>query len=359
MKICLYNVTTTIKIGGIETFYWEIAKELKYRNFEVELIAGKGNLIKYDDISLKMFNFTPRNKIIDLGNRFKKWGERISFFKNTYHYLKNQQYDFFLIHKPLDFFTAYFMKRTNPNIKTIFISGGEDFYGFDKFFSKYIDYMFAVSKDNAKKISQRYNRDVKILHNGVDVNIFTPNEYYRNMLRKKFDLTDKNILISVGRVVGWKGYQLIIESLTKLQDFSYVLIGDGEYLEELKKLAKELNVKNRVLFLGAINNTELWKYLNIGDIFIQPSIGHEAFGITIIEAMACNLPVVASKNGGITDIIKEGKNGYMFEIGNKNEMVEKILLTYKNKNLINPREFVKENFTWKQTVDTLLKRVKK
>jgi len=359
MKICLYNVTTTIKTGGIETFYWEIAKELKKRNFEVELIAGKGNYIKYKNISLKMFPFTPRDKIIDLGNRFKKWGERISFFKNAYPYLKNQQYDFFLIHKPLDFFTAYFMKKTNPNIKTIFVSGGEDFYGFDKFFSKYIDYMFAVSKDNTQKIENRYNRKVKILHNGVDVNIFKADEYYRNMLRKKFNLKDKKVLISVGRIVGWKGYQLVIEALTKLKDFYYVLIGDGEYLEKLKKLAKEVSVENRVLFLGPIDNKELWKYLNIGDVFIQPSIGHEAFGITIIEAMACNLPVVASKNGGIKDIIKEGENGYMFKINNINQMIEKILYTYENKNNLFPREYVKTNFTWENTVFELLKEIKK
>jgi len=357
MKICLYNVTTTLKLGGIETFYWEIAKELQNRNVKVEIISGKGNYIKYKDIPLKMFPFTPREKIIDLGNRFKKWGERISFFINAYSYLKNQKYDFFLIHKPLDFFTAYFIKKTNPNIKTIFVSGGEDFYGFDKFFAKYIDYMFAVSKDNAQKIEKRYNRKVKILPNGVDINVFKPNEYYRNLIRKKFNLENKKVLISVGRIVGWKGYQLVIKALKELKDFHYVLIGNGEYLEELKKLSKQLNVENRVLFLGAIENKELWKYLNIGDVFIQPSIGHEAFGITIIEAMACNLPVVASKNGGIKDIIKEEGNGYMFEINNIQEMIEKILHTYENKNNLFPREFVKANFTWNITVSKLLKEI--
>ena len=359
VKFCLYNVTTTLKLGGIETFYWEIAKELQNRNIKVEIISGKGNYIKYKDIPLKMFPFTPREKIIDLGNRFKKWGERISFFKNAYPYLKNQQYDFFLIHKPLDFFSAYFIKKIHPNITTIFVSGGEDFYGFDNFFSKYIDHMFAVSRDNAKKIENRYNRKVNILYNGVNVDIFKPNEYYRNFLRKKFNLENKKVLISVGRIVGWKGYQLVIKALKELKDFHYVLIGNGEYLEELKKLSKKLNVEKRILFLGAIENKELWKYLNIGDIFIQPSIGHEAFGITIIEAMACNLPVVASKNGGIKDIIKEGENGYMFEINNIEQMIEKIFLTYKNKNNLLPREYVKTYFTWKNTVSTLLKEVKK
>ena len=357
-KICLYNVTTTIKIGGIETFYWEVAKELKKRSFEVEIISGKGNKIKYPDIPIKMFPFTPREQIINLGNRFRKWGERISFFKNAYPYLKTQHYDYFLIHKPLDFFTAFFMKKINPNIKTIFVSGGEDFYGFDKFFSKYIDYMFAVSKDNAKKIENRYNRKVNILPNGVDVEKFKPNEIYRKLLREKYNLNDKKVLISVGRVVGWKGYQLVIKAMQKLDDYIYVLIGEGDYLKELKKLSKKLNVENKVLFLGAIDNQELPKYLNMGDIFIQPSIGHEAFGITIIEAMACNLPIVASKNGGIVDIVKNKENGYLFEINNINDMLEKILWVDKNKHLLSPRNYVKENFTWVNTVNLLLKGIK-
>ena len=358
MRICLYNVTTAIKIGGIETFYWEIAHELQKREIDVEIISGIGNQIKYPNIPIKMFPFTPREKILNLGNRFKKWGERISFFKNSYPYLKNQYYDFFLIHKPLDFFTAYFIKKANPNIKIIFVSGGEDFYGFDKFFAKYIDYMFAVSKDNAKKIEQRYNRKVNILPNGVDVEKFKPNENYKKLFREKFNIENKRVLISVGRLVGWKGYQLVIEAMQKLDNFIYVVIGEGDYLKELKKLSKKFNVENKVLFLGAIDNKELPKYLNMGDIFIQPSIGHEAFGITIIEAMACNLPVVASKNGGIVDIVKDKKNGYLFEINNIEYMIEKILWIDNNQDILKPREFVKENFTWTNSANILLRNIK-
>lgn len=358
MKICLYNVTTTIKIGGIETFYWEIAKELQQRNFQVEIISGKGKYIKYKNIPIKMFIFTPRENIIDFGNRFRKWGERISFFKNAYPYLRKQNYDLFLIHKPLDFFAAYFIKKNNRNIKTIFVSGGEDFYGFDKYFAKYIDYIFSVSKDNAKRIHSRYKKNVLILPNGVDTDKFKPNKCQRKQLREKYNLENKKVLISVGRVVGWKGYQLVIRALKELNNFFYVAIGDGKYLDELKILANQLNVEDKIIFLGAIDNDELPKYLNMGDIFIQPSIGHEAFGITIIEAMASNLPVIASKNGGIVDIIKNKENGYMFEINNIEDMIEKILWVYKNREKLNPREFVKENFTWENTVSKLLKGIK-
>ena len=359
MKFCMYNVTTTIKIGGIETFYWEVSKELQNRGYDVEIISGEGKYIKYENIKLKQFSFTTRDKIFDLGNRFRKLGERISFFKNSFNYLKKQNYDYFLIHKPLDFFVAYFMKRLNPNLKVIFVSGGEDFYGFDKFFSKYIDYMFAVSKSNAEIIANRYKREVKILHNGVDIDKFKRDFKQREILRKQYSLENKKVLVSVGRIVGWKGYQLVIEALKEL-DFYYVVIGDGEYLNTLKDLAKKFNVSNKVLFLGSIDNKELSNYLSMGDIFVQPSIGHEAFGITIIEAMACELPVVASRNGGIVDIVKDNINGYLFEINDIKDMQSKIDLSFTNLSKLSKssREYIKENFTWKKTLDILLKAIK-
>lgn len=356
MKFCMYNITTTIKSGGIETFYWEVSKELIKQGHKVELIAGEGKYIKYENIPLKMFKFISREKIFDLGNRFKKWGERVSFFKNAYPYLKTQKYDIFLIHKPLDFFTCYFMKKINPNIKTVFVSGGEDFYGFDKFFAKYVDFMFAVSKNNANIIQKRYDRNVEILHNGVDINIFKRDEKARFGLRKKYNLENKKVLISVGRVVALKGYQLVIKALKDFDDVCYVLIGKGEYLDSLKKLATELKVEDKVLFLGEIKNNKLNKYLSMADVFVQPTIGNEAFGITIIEAMVCELSVVASKNGGIIDIIKDGQNGYLFEINNIEQMKEKIKLALENR--INSREYVVNNFTWQKTVDKLLKFIK-
>jgi glycosyltransferase involved in cell wall biosynthesis len=352
----MYNVTTAIKTGGIETFYWEVGKELLKRNYEVEIISGKGRHIKYKNIPLKMFDFTSRDKIINLGNRFRKWGERISFFKNAYPYLKTQNYDVFLIHKPLDFFTCYFMKKINPSIKTVFISGGEDFYGFDKFFSKYVDYIFAVSMANKQIIENRYKREVNLLYNGVDIDLFKKDENIKNEMRKKYSLEEKKILLSVGRIEGWKGFNLVIEILSQLpENFIYVLIGKGKELENLKKLAKKLNVEDRVLFLGEIENKKLYKYYNMADIFIQPSIGKEAFGITLIEAMACGVPVIASNNGGMKEIVKNGENGFLFEINNKEDLKEKIL---KAMNMtFNTREYVKNNFTWKITVNKLLEEI--
>jgi len=360
LKFCLYNITTAIKNGGIETYYWEVSKQLDTLGHEVELISGEGNFIRYEDISIQKFPFTSREKIVNLGNRFRKWAERISFFFNAKNYLKLTNYDVLLIHKPFDFFVCYFMKKYHPQIKTVFVSGGEDFYGFDRFFSKYVDFMISVSNDNEKRVRNRYELDVDVIPNGVDIHRFYKNTAIRNKMRQHYQLDNKKVLMSVGRVVGLKGFQLVIEALVELdEDFIYLLAGDGEYLQTLKELAKQYKVEHKVVFLGNIDNTQLQNYLNMADIYIQPTIGNEAFGITIIEAMACELPVVASNNGGIVDIIKDGDNGYLFEVGNITNMLEKInqINSEIEKFSLRSRETVVTQFSWESCVNSLITKI--
>ena len=118
-------------------------------------------------------------------------------------------------------------------------------------------------------------------------------------------------------------------------------------------------MENRVIFLGKKSHKELFKYYVMGDVFLQPSIGHEAFGITVIEAMASGLPVVGSINGGIKELVKEGTNGYLFNPYRENfleEFCKKIELAYKKKDFLgnNARKFVEENYSWEICAEKLL-----
>ena len=362
MKIVFYNVTTANKIGGIEVYCWEMAKTLGNLGLEVDLVSGEGNFIKYSEVNRKLFPFKPREKFPDFGTRFRKLMERLSFFKNTKSYLKNSCYDVFLLFKPFDFVPAWFVKKWHPEVLTVFISGGEDFWWFDRYFLKSIDLIISVSKENAKIIKQRYKVEPLIIPNGVDVKKFRPLKKEGSVLKKKLGIFDKKVIISVGRIVGWKGYQLVIKALKRLpEEFVYVLIGEGPYLKNLQKLAEELEVKKRVFFLGSKFHDELPKYYSMGDVFVQPSIGHEAFGITVIEAMACGLPVVGSTSGGIKGLIKDDFNGCLFEIGNVSEFVEKIKRAFTQKKRLskNAREFVKENFSWEKTAHKLIEAIEK
>jgi len=362
MKICLYNVTTAVKIGGIETFCWEMGRALSQLGHKVELLTGKGEEIKYPELKIKTFDFREREKFPDFGRRFRKFMERLSFFFHAKKYLKQISFDVLVVLKPFDFFATKYIKKFHPQCTTVFISGGEDFWWFDKRFSKSIDLMFSVSRANAEIIKNRYKREeVKILPNGVNPEEFRPNPEISANMKRKLGIAEKKVLLSVGRVVGLKGYQLVIKALKKLEEeFVYVLIGDGEYLPKLKELARELGVEKRVFFLGKKPHKDLPVFYLLGDVFIQPSIGHEAFGITVIEAMSCGLPVVGSKSGGIKELIKEGWNGFLFKKGNVEELEKKIRRAYELRENLgkNARSFVEQNFSWDKIARKFVKMIR-
>ncbi len=360
MKIAIYNVTTAVKVGGIETFCWEIGKALYELGNDVEIISGEGKELQHSFLKLTIFPFRDRTKFPNFGTRFRKLMERLSFFKNARSYLRNNSWDIFLITKPFDFVTTFYVKKYCPECIIVFVSGGEDFWWFDRWFAKSVDIFVSVSKANAKIIQKRYSREVEIVSNGVDTEKFRPDNNLKIEIKRNFSFDKKKVLLSVGRIVGWKGYQLVIKALNFLpEEYVYIIIGEGEYLPKLRALSQELGVGNRVFFLGKKKHSELPKYYLLGDIFLQPSIGEEAFGITIIEAMATGLPVVGSRSGGIKELIKEGANGYLFDYEGKehlSELIQKIKLAFERKEELGKkaRAFVEKSYTWRECAKNLL-----
>jgi len=97
--------------------------------------------------------------------------------------------------------------------------------------------------------------------------------------------------------------------------FRGLVIGEGPEEQRLRELARTLGIGDRVRFLGRVPHAELPLVLSQCDLFAQPSIGEEAFGISVVEAMACGLPVLASNNGGLPEIVVEGETGHLLPPG--------------------------------------------
>jgi len=122
----------------------------------------------------------------------------------------------------------------------------------------------------------------------------------------------RTIFISVGRLVKRKGYVYAIRALSTLPAacFHYYIIGDGPEEADLKNLAISLGLEKNITFLGHVPDEMKFQYLAVSDIFLLPSI-HEGFGICLLEAMHCGLPIVATNNGGQTDILKDRVNALL------------------------------------------------
>jgi L-malate glycosyltransferase len=125
---------------------------------------------------------------------------------------------------------------------------------------------------------------------------------------------DKIHFISIGRMVKRKGFDVLIRALSLLKDIentpNLYLIGDGPELNSLKTLSRELGMQDHIIFSGSVDDEEKFRLLSNSDIYVLSSV-HEGFGIVLLEAMCCGLAVIATNNGGQTDIIKDGKNGIL------------------------------------------------
>ena len=136
-----------------------------------------------------------------------------------------------------------------------------------------------------------------------------------------------------------------------------IICGDGSDRKKLEKMTKDLNLKDKVLFLGDILHAELPKYVASADIFVRPSLA-EGFGIVFLEAMAADVAVIGTPVGGIVDFLHDPStssgqvaNGLFCEPGNPKDLAEKIKILIKNKKLRdelikNGRKMVEETYNW-------------
>ena len=154
---------------------------------------------------------------------------------------------------------------------------------------------------------------------GIDTNHFAPRADAQ-ALRAELGLSQKKVIVSVGRLVHRKGQDTLIESMPKIlvqiPDAHLLFIGEGPYKDYLVKRAAELKVSHAITFIGRIQYAELPRYICVGDIFAMPSRSRlaglevEGLGIVYLEASACGLAVIGGKSGGAPDAVLEGETGF-------------------------------------------------
>lgn len=130
-------------------------------------------------------------------------------------------------------------------------------------------------------------------------------------------------LISVGRLVAWKGIDGLIETIASLPYVGLVVVGDGPERKNLEALARQLGVDQRVYFAGQIPRAEVPAYLRACDLFVLNS-RYEGLPHTVLEALAAGLPVVATAVGGTPEILRDGENGRLITVGDTNELSDAI-----------------------------------
>lgn len=216
------------------------------------------------------------------------------------------------------------------------------------------DKIINISKseyESALKYKIASKKKMCIIENGIDFTKFENSDKYRKETRIKYHIRDNEIVIGVvGRLSEQKDPMTMIKAFELVnkenKNTKLMYVGSGNLEEEVKQYAKEKNILDKVIVTGWVNNVE--QYIPAFDIAVLPS-KWEGFGLVLIEYMACNKPIVATKVGGIQDIIKDKKNGYLLECKNFPKLANRI------ENLIQRKEispkFIEENKKNKQKYD--------
>lgn len=310
-KIAVYNLTTTTKSGGIETFQIGLARALAERGHIVHLYGGEagGGFRAPEGVEVRTYPYTPRERFPDLGTRFRKFSERLSFALHAGRDLVRGKYDLILASKPFDLPAILYASRRS-GARAVFHSGGTEFFPGYGVMVRRLDGFLACSAYNASRILEYCGVEPRVLWNGIDTERFRPLPRNVELAERYGILEYEAVVVSACRLVGLKGIRYAIEAVRMLADegrpVRYLVAGEGDDRPRLEALSRALRTTGRIVFTGELPNDQLPELYSLADVAVFPTIGEEAFGISIAEALSCGVPVVATRVGGVPEVVPEG-----------------------------------------------------
>ena len=191
---------------------------------------------------------------------------------------------------------------------------------------------------------------LKVCRNGVDTDRFAPED--KLVSRNRLGLSafeDRKILLSVGNLVELKGHDIAIQVLEQLDtSFHLLIVGTGSERQNLQNLANQLGLADRVLFAGRIANTELKWWYSAADVVVLCS-SREGWPNVLLEAMACGTPVVATRVGGVPEIVANPVAGRLMDERSPAALVDAVRALLSTCPEAQAVRRYAESFDWEQT----------
>lgn len=365
MKI-LYLVTKG-NFGGAQRYVFDLATGLPSDEFEVTVAFGEGELLEQ---KLKEKNI--RTIRLKNSGRDIKIFKDIKLFFEILNLLKKEKPD--VIHlnsSKIGLIGALAIRIFNLTtksykLKAIFTAHGWAFNDSNffilKFFLKFFQWLTVLLSDKTIAVSEKVkkgisnwhfiNKKIEVIYNGIEKPNFLEKEEAREKLLPKNK--DKIWIGTISELHKNKGLDILIEGifpiLKKDKNIILVIIGEGEERKNLEKLAEEKGLVNQIFFLGFIENAS--NFLKAFDIFTLTS-KTEGLPYVLLEASLAELPIIASRVGGIPEILGE-KSENLFEKENTKEFTEKLEKMLGEKNG-NSSEKIKEKFSLEKMITETLK----
>ena len=229
------------------------------------------------------------------------------------------------------------------------------------------NYIQAISNfliDRARKYGFQ-GKNIELVPNGVDIQNFTKESSYeeKREIKNRLGIVHTQdlasiLIISISRLAEKNGLKDLIDSLKYLpENYKLIICGVGPLEQSLKLQVETQGFASRVIFAGFIDYKDLYKYLNIADVFCRPSLS-EGLGNVFLESMAAQIPVIATPVGGIPDFLKNQETGLFCEVNNPQSIAEKVKLLVedselKDKIIQNGHKMVMENYSWESVSEKM------
>jgi phosphatidyl-myo-inositol dimannoside synthase len=365
-KSLLFTIDFPPHIGGVANYYREFCNHLPsdkivvlalkngkeldfdYKVYREKLIADKFIWPKWFPAFWHLYKVVKKEKIKNV-----IVGQGLPLGTVAYYLSKILKFDYYIIFHGLDIVTTKKIKRKR--------------FLMDKILKKVKGVI--VNSEFTKR---------EVLEMGLDENKikvlyacphFKPpaKESVKRDILKKYNLVNKRILLSVGRAVERKGFDVVIKAMEGVvkedKNIVYLLAGgSGNYREELKVLINTSLAKENISFIDNANDDEVKALYDLCDVFIMPSrqIGEdvEGFGIVYLEANLFSKPVIGGRSGGAVEAVVDNKTGLIVDPENVEEIGRAILKLMKNSELakkmgLEGKMRAEQEFTWSNQVKKL------
>ena len=336
-----------LNAGGITSYLLNLSKGLMANGYDVHILSSGGNM--QDSFKTENVNLLT----VDLKTKSELHLKIYLSLPKIAHYIKQKDIDILHAHTRV---TQVMAQILSWHTKKPFVSTCHGYFKNRlgrRIFPCWGDKVFAISE----AVESHLVRDLKVcsqkvclVKSGIDVDWFSHKEKSSvNILRQEYHLENKKIIGLVGRLSDVKGQDILIRAMKEIikerKDVQLLLVGEGKMEKAFKDLAQDLGLEECVTFIPEVNRTR--DFLHLFDIAVMPS-RQEGLGLAILEAQASSCPVIATRVGGIPNIVEHYQTGMMFEKEDVFGLAKEILNVLENDML--REKICKEAFRQVQTM---------
>ncbi len=187
---------------------------------------------------------------------------------------------------------------------------------------------FCISEYVRGELQRQHWPNLQVLYNFINTERFCPDpEPTATRCARSMGVGEEFVALTVAYLIKDKGVDVAVRALAELPENVVLwVVGHGPERGNLEALAQDLSLGRRVRFLGSPRNVV--PFMQAADCFVCPSVWKEGAGAVNFEAMACGLPDIASRIGGIPEFVEDGRNGFLFTPGDHRELAERIRRLY-------------------------------